>query len=581
MRGTKLAAALLLTVIAHATYAMEIVATVPDVPWPSPVVPVTVTLTTEAETRSGAVVIRDGTFHMRIPVDMPPNTTRELSFPLPRNLRNYQMYFDGGGLPQQIQAPSPEYGRTELFVTIGDTPGMLNVLQEERTTEDFVNSRTATWHWEPGKVPLQPAVLMGIEAVTLGDGAERLKDEEVRALRDYVLLGGTLVIPGGAAATVARDPRWSAWLPASLGDPVVLPASDLGFAGSAQSQFTVRSMSLNPDAVAQSRFVARKAFGIGAVVLTGFDLLETNLRADSKFKEQFRVIAAPVSDRIVNNAQFSGGYVAEPGETFRVRPPGFWQIFGWLLAYILIVGPINFLVLSKLKRKELAWFTAPILSVAFAGVVVAQSQVRRTTGAAHAVEGIVVADSTSNRAIISGQQLLFFPDGGRYDLKMPNVTSVWFGGGRNDNPLAQIAGNRGIFADGIVYSTHYDFSSVMAKSLAYEQFYFVQEIERPLQVWAHIDRISQGVFNVTVRNQGAEPLRGVSVNAVSGVRSSVVAENLVPGEEVRKEIQIRENEQTGLSELLLSASIQSGGAEVGRGESNLRYQQVVLVGGKL
>lgn len=39
-----------------------------------------------------------------------------------------------------------------------------------------------------------------------------------------------------------------------------------------------------------------------------------------------------------------------------------------ILLYIVIIGPVNFIVLRKLKRRELAWFTIPLLVIAFSGL---------------------------------------------------------------------------------------------------------------------------------------------------------------------------------------------------------------------
>lgn len=41
---------------------------------------------------------------------------------------------------------------------------------------------------------------------------------------------------------------------------------------------------------------------------------------------------------------------------------------GWLLLYVIVVGPVNFFILHRLKRRELAWLTIPTLVLLFAGV---------------------------------------------------------------------------------------------------------------------------------------------------------------------------------------------------------------------
>ncbi len=71
--------------------------------------------------------------------------------------------------------------------------------------------------------------------------------------------------------------------------------------------------------------------------------------------------------------------LAEPGATAPTLP--------WLgvfaLAYVLVVGPVNGLVLARLGRRELAWATVPIVTVVFtAGAFLGATQGRPPSGAA-------------------------------------------------------------------------------------------------------------------------------------------------------------------------------------------------------
>ena len=50
------------------------------------------------------------------------------------------------------------------------------------------------------------------------------------------------------------------------------------------------------------------------------------------------------------------------------------QMLMVLAIYFVVVVPVNFLVLKKLGRGEWAWFTAPIISLIFAGVLFSRAQ---------------------------------------------------------------------------------------------------------------------------------------------------------------------------------------------------------------
>ena len=56
-----------------------------------------------------------------------------------------------------------------------------------------------------------------------------------------------------------------------------------------------------------------------------------------------------------------GGMFDLPG----LELPNVWLVGGFLLVYILIVGPLNFIILRRMRRTELAWFTIPGLSCSF------------------------------------------------------------------------------------------------------------------------------------------------------------------------------------------------------------------------
>ncbi|MBI3737384.1 hypothetical protein HY256_12840, partial [Candidatus Sumerlaeota bacterium] len=50
---------------------------------------------------------------------------------------------------------------------------------------------------------------------------------------------------------------------------------------------------------------------------------------------------------------------------FAMNLAGAWWVFGYLLSYMLLVVPINWIIFSRLKRKEWAWGTAVLLAVGY------------------------------------------------------------------------------------------------------------------------------------------------------------------------------------------------------------------------
>ena len=60
----------------------------------------------------------------------------------------------------------------------------------------------------------------------------------------------------------------------------------------------------------------------------------------------------------------------------QARFPGFVWVLGWMLGYILALGIVNFSVLHRLGRRQLAWITMPAISIIFAGGIYAATDAR-------------------------------------------------------------------------------------------------------------------------------------------------------------------------------------------------------------
>lgn len=98
---------------------------------------------------------------------------------------------------------------------------------------------------------------------------------------------------------------------------------------------------------------------------------------------------------------------------------------GWLLvAYVTVVVPLNFLALRKLDRGELAWLSAPLISIAFAGAVLGQASGLYGFPTAHRTVAVAIAQDDSPTLVAMGKTDVFFAKGGQYDLKLLNVDSL-------------------------------------------------------------------------------------------------------------------------------------------------------------
>ncbi len=99
-----------------------------------------------------------------------------------------------------------------------------------------------------------------------------------------------------------------------------------------------------------------------------------------------------------------------------VSLPSVLQLCGFLALYIVLVGPVNYLVLSRLKRRELAWFTIPVLIVVFSGVAYLTGfQLRGSRVILHRL-AVIQSYSDSDVAEVSGLLGIWSPRRSRYNV---------------------------------------------------------------------------------------------------------------------------------------------------------------------
>jgi hypothetical protein len=97
------------------------------------------------------------------------------------------------------------------------------------------------------------------------------------------------------------------------------------------------------------------------------------------------------------------------------------HILAFLIVYVILIGPVNYIVLRKLDRRELAWLTIPILIVGFTGCAyVTGFQLRGYSAIVHRLAMVYVPEGAS---FGRSYQLvgLFSPRRTSYDVQVPGA----------------------------------------------------------------------------------------------------------------------------------------------------------------
>ena len=248
-----------------------------------------------------------------------------------------------------------------------------------------------------------------LDVVVIGDAPlNQSSDEQARALRLWVASGGLLVVTGAADIAGIR----------AIGLESILPVE-------AQATTTVGSLpeltevygsfdSVDPLTLMTSRLkrdahtlvgaddrpiVAEKSYGSGLVRFVAINPKLNPYRAWTAAKDLWTDLLLPsaeakpkqinwiTSGRRGNSSSNRWGVQGFLFHLAEIEPPSPKYVLLFLLAYVLTLGPINYLVLRWRRKTDLAWLTIPAVVITFAVVSITVAQIGRGADS-------IVADSS-------------------------------------------------------------------------------------------------------------------------------------------------------------------------------------------
>ncbi|MEA3339544.1 MAG: hypothetical protein U9R15_06215, partial [Chloroflexota bacterium] len=235
--------------------------------------------------------------------------------------------------------------------------------------------RAAVAHLNLETLPPDALGWEGLDVLILNDvDTTALDDERLRALETWVAHGGHLIVGGGAGA--ARTAAGVAdLLPVTVGGVRAVDslwALDDEGAPLAAGPYAVTEAILRDGEIIIEQegliLLARRDYGAGAVDFVAFD---AGLNPFTRWGDNARFWESIVGVGTVGARGLAvrSGYQAReaanavPG----IKLPSVLQILAFMLIYILLIGPVNYVILRKLDRRELAWLTIPVLIAGFTG----------------------------------------------------------------------------------------------------------------------------------------------------------------------------------------------------------------------
>ncbi len=238
-----------------------------------------------------------------------------------------------------------------------------------------------------------------LDAVVIGDAPlNQLSEEQSQALRLWVASGGLLIVTGAADIAGLRAIGLESIIPV---DPLATSTSQsLASMAEVYGPFDSSDRSpmlgsrLRPGAYlllgsADSPIVAERSYGSGRIRFVAINPKLNPYRAWSAARDLWSDVLLPAAEtkpRHMNwitvgrrGTSTSNRWGAQ-GFLFKlaqIAPPSPKYVLLFLLAYVLALGPINYLVLRWRKKTDLAWMTIPAVVITFAIVSVAVAQIGR------------------------------------------------------------------------------------------------------------------------------------------------------------------------------------------------------------
>lgn len=236
-------------------------------------------------------------------------------------------------------------------------------------------------NWLVDNIPDRAAGMDSVSMMLFSDvDTGALSSSQRQAVADWVVQGGHLLVTGGTN-----------WQATAVGLTDLLPLEPdesstvedltaLGEWGSdsdLSGQTVVATGSLSPDARVLAEtpdgvpLLIRRTLGAGTVDYLVADPNAQPLRGWNGLNDLWFSLATTVAPRPSWMHPFA--FWNSAADAVQIFPgynilPEVLPLCGFLAAYIALVGPINYLVLNRLNRREYAWFTIPAFIILFSGL---------------------------------------------------------------------------------------------------------------------------------------------------------------------------------------------------------------------
>lgn len=309
--------------------------------------------------------------------------TREL---LVKLVDTSQSFLQSDSLPQVKIPISPKVNRSLLVGLYSRERGPLAMAQNiEGHSDVFLVDVSSV------DLPSKAEAMRSLNTIVINDvDTSTLTAEQASTLEEWVHAGGNLVIGGGGNAAVVLQGLPQSLRPQFVGPPIeienvngLVDFADRGVADAENGTEAIRVE--GPFVVHRATFdegtrtdnsegslIVEKRLGSGSVKYVALSLSESPFDAwagNTQFLQTLLRPAFAPPDWVPPDVSAQQQRASQMGWALSQLPsldlPSIRWIGILLGVYILLVGPINYLLLRAMRRLHLAWITIPLLTIAF------------------------------------------------------------------------------------------------------------------------------------------------------------------------------------------------------------------------
>ncbi|OWR32945.1 hypothetical protein CDO73_00040 [Saccharibacillus sp. O23] len=427
--------------------------------------PLRVTLTSDQDL-SGDLVVQlqpqngmgESTYVRR--VELPAGTAKEVTFAVAGSsysrTTSLIRFYPGSA----EKGKSLEFKEGRAYVSSSSQfGGIVGVLASDPDTMNFLSLVQASGT-SVSVVPLEakdigsdPMLLEGLDVLVINDFAsDTLNEAQLKAIRDWVARGGTLVFGGGAGYAKSSAGLEDLSPVEASGGTVSVPAAPLavgtGEPLQAGAALTVAQAQLKKEAAASylsgnRPLIASMPVQAGRVWYAGYDLA---LEPAASWAGNSSLWGKLLREKL--NANANTGGMAAASSAFNsnfynlsytldffpsLHMPKMSLLVWMLLIYVVVVAPLLYLLLRKFDKREWAWVFIPLIAVVSSGAIYLAGSSDKTSEIAHTLSYVTL--DGEGEGVRRSATALFVPRAGDYKVAFPAGTRLsmigtdnWMGG---------------------------------------------------------------------------------------------------------------------------------------------------------